>query len=244
MLFATSQKHHLFSSQLASFSSPSRRVSTTSPLRFAATENESSTQQHRTVEGECSAEQVIKKSRFIGISTHCESWEDAQTFLASVREQHPKSRHVCFGFVAGHNPVQERSSDDGEPTGTAGSPILGGIKGEGLSDTVCAVVRYSGGIKLGAGGLIRAYGGTARLVLRETQTRILIPKSTFRIRTTGASVGSVYEIVNKFGGSVGEEAYQDTGEMEATVVCKTEQYDDIALALSDATRGGIIFINS
>ena len=72
-----------------------------------------------------SDEQTIKKSRFIGIIQHCESWKDAQTFIENVRSEHPKSRHVCFGFVAGSNPVQERSSDDGEPSGTGGSPILG-----------------------------------------------------------------------------------------------------------------------
>jgi hypothetical protein len=90
------------------------------------------------------SEQVIKKSRFIGLAKHCNSWDDAQEFVASVWKEHPKARHVCFGFVAGANPVQERSVDDGEPSGTAGVPILGGIKGEGLSDTVCVVVRYFG----------------------------------------------------------------------------------------------------
>lgn len=70
------------------------------------------------------AEQTIKKSRFIGIATYCTSWDDAQAFTSSIKKQHPKARHVCFGFLAGYNPVQERCSDDGEPTGTAGVPIL------------------------------------------------------------------------------------------------------------------------
>ena len=72
-----------------------------------------------------SSEQIIKKSRFIGIASHCETWDDARDFIDRVRQDHPKSRHACFGFVAGSNPVQERSSDDGEPSGTAGQPILG-----------------------------------------------------------------------------------------------------------------------
>lgn len=70
------------------------------------------------------SEQIIKKSRFIGIAKHCTSWDDAQEFVKSVKAEHPKSRHVCFGFVCGTNPVTERCSDDGEPTGTAGVPIL------------------------------------------------------------------------------------------------------------------------
>ena len=71
------------------------------------------------------AEQTIKRSRFIGIAKYCKSWDDAQSFIKQIRGEHPKARHVCFAFVAGFNPVQERCSDDGEPTGTAGLPILG-----------------------------------------------------------------------------------------------------------------------
>jgi hypothetical protein len=73
------------------------------------------------------AEQVIKRSRFIGIAKHCTSWEEAKVFIESIRKVHPKSRHACFGFVCGCNPVTERCSDDGEPTGTAGPPILGSL---------------------------------------------------------------------------------------------------------------------
>lgn len=90
------------------------------------------------------AEMEVKKSRFIGYAQHAETWKEAQEFLSVVKQEHPKSRHIAFGFVAGCNPVQERCSDDGEPTGTAGLPVLGGIKGEDLSDVVCAVVRYFG----------------------------------------------------------------------------------------------------
>jgi putative IMPACT (imprinted ancient) family translation regulator len=71
------------------------------------------------------AELEIKKSRFLGYAQRTETWKEAQDYVATVRSEHPKARHVCFGFVAGVNPVQERCSDDGEPTGTAGVPILG-----------------------------------------------------------------------------------------------------------------------
>jgi hypothetical protein len=94
------------------------------------------------------ADQIIKKSHFIGVTKHCTAWESAQEFVKCIRSEHPKARHICFAFVGGFNPKTERCSDDGEPTGTAGVPILGGINGEDLSDTVCAVVRYSGGIKV------------------------------------------------------------------------------------------------
>lgn len=71
------------------------------------------------------SEMEVKKSRFIGYAQNVDSWKQAQEFIYWVRTEHPKSRHACFGFVAGVNPVQERCSDDGEPTGTAGAPILG-----------------------------------------------------------------------------------------------------------------------
>jgi len=187
------------------------------------------------------AEQIIKKSRFIGIAKHCTSWSNAQNFIASIRSEHNKARHVCFGFVSGHNPVQERCSDDGEPTGTAGVPILGSIKNEDLSDTVCAVVRYSGGVKLGAGGLIRAYGGTTRLVLREADTMVLIPKSILRITTPSANTGQLYATVSKFGGSTSDESYAPNGEFKITVVLESNDFKAMIHELSDATRGAFTF---
>jgi len=117
---------------------------------------------------------VVKKSRFIGIAKQCSTFEDAESFIADVKIEHPKSRHVVFGYVGCNT---ERSTDDGEPTGTAGSPVLSAVKGEGLSDTGCVVVKYFGGIKLGAGGLIRAYGGAAREVLRSAEKVAVVERT-------------------------------------------------------------------
>ena len=204
----------------------------------------------KTLEGNdiYAAEEVIKKSRFIGYASHCKSWDDAQIILAEVRKDHPKSRHVCFGFVSsssgggGEGVGTERCSDDGEPTGTAGVPILGAIKGEDLSDVLCIVVRYSGGIKLGAGGLIRAYGGTGRLVLRSANTEICIPQSTIRISTKAANSGSIYAAAAKYGGITGGESYNDRGELEVTITCDEENGDRLKDDIVDATRGGVIFL--
>lgn len=80
------------------------------------------------------SEMEVKKSRFLGYAQHAATWKEAQDFLEVVKEMHPKSRHIAFGFVAGYNPVQERCSDDGEPTGTAGLPVLGEC--EGIEDTL------------------------------------------------------------------------------------------------------------
>ena len=186
-------------------------------------------------------EQTIKKSRFIGLAMNCASWGAAQEFIAQVRADHPKARHVCFGFVAGVNPVQERASDDGEPTGTGGAPIIGAIKGENLSDVVCCVVRYSGGIKLGAGGLIRAYGGTARLALRVGPNKVLIPTSSVRVVTSSSNAGSVYQAIGKFGGSTSDECYNDKGDLEVTLTCESEFMEQLQNDIRDATKGEAIF---
>jgi len=205
--------------------------------------------QHQTLEelqdGEYySDDQIIKKSHFIGITKHCTTWDSAKIFVDSIRAEHPKARHVCFAFVGGFNPKTERCSDDGEPTGTAGNPILGAINGEDISDTVCIVVRYSGGIKLGAGGLIRAYGGTARMALRAAEKKILIPKSSARVSTSSSNAGQIYATSMKHSGVVEGETYNDVGDLEVTITCDTANFQDMIDDLTDATRGNLTFKDS
>lgn len=116
-----------------------------------------------------------------------------------------------------------------------------GINGEELSDTVCIVVRYYGGIKLGAGGLIRAYGSTARLVLREAERQVLIPKSQTCVCASSANVGSIYATVTKYGGIVEGEKYNKKGDLISTIICDTEKFDSMIEEIRDATRGNVIF---
>jgi len=185
------------------------------------------------------AEEIVKKSRFVGYTAHCTSWDEAQTILESVRADHVKCRHVCFGFVSG---TTERSTDNGEPTGTAGAPILNAIKGEGLSDVLCVVVRYFGGIKLGAGGLIRAYGGAARLVLRSARTVVCIPKISLRLSTSASNSGVVYSTTARHdGATTSDEAYNDQGELVLTITCKEEDGRRLMDDIVDVTRGGVVF---
>ena len=127
------------------------------------------------------AELEVKKSRFLGYASHARTWDDAKSYIEHVKSEHPKARHWCYGYCGGYNPVNERCSDDGEPSGTAGAPILNALRGEGMSDSVCVVVRYFGGIKLGAGGLIRAYGAAARQVLREASVEIIVPTTSIQV---------------------------------------------------------------
>ncbi len=114
-----------------------------------------------TVFGEYESEKTIEKSRFITYSAHAESEEEARAFIAKIRSKHSLATHVCYAFVADKTGNLQRFSDDGEPQGTAGMPILDVLKNKKLFETVVAVVRYFGGIKLGAGGLVRAYSSSA-----------------------------------------------------------------------------------
>lgn len=114
--------------------------------------------QYLTIRHDGSHETEIKKSRFICHLARVADEDEAQAFVAAVRKQYWDARHNCTAFVVGDEHRRERSSDDGEPGGTAGVPMLEVLRRRGLTDTVAVVTRYFGGIKLGAGGLVRAYG--------------------------------------------------------------------------------------
>ncbi len=115
----------------------------------------------RTVFSRHESEKVIEKSRFLTYSAHVEGEEEARAFLAEIRKMHSLATHVCYAFIADKASNLQRFSDDGEPQGTAGVPILEVLKAKKLTETAVAVVRYFGGVKLGAGGLVRAYSSSA-----------------------------------------------------------------------------------
>ena len=224
------------------FATQGVRVTTTrqGPLlvRLLGTSEEVGHEHKTLAQGMFVAEIEIKKSRFIAYAKHTPTWDSAQAFIAEIKtQQHPKARHWCYAFRAGSNPVNERSGDDGEPTGTAGVPILNAIRGEGLSDTLCLVVRYFGGVKLGAGGLIRAYGGAAREVLRKAEVKVLIPTSTALVKVNASHVGSVYELVAKFSATPSEEEFLADGSMQVKITCESAHMDAFCSSLTDATRG-------
>ncbi len=101
---------------------------------------------------------VIQKSRFIAHFARVETEEEAQDFIQEIKKQHWSATHNCSAYLIGEQDQIQKANDDGEPSGTAGVPMLEVLKKRELKDTVVVVTRYFGGIKLGAGGLIRAYG--------------------------------------------------------------------------------------
>lgn len=120
-------------------------------------------------------EKVIERSRFIAGCAHAESEEEARAFVEKVRAQHSLATHNCFAFIADAAGNLMRFSDDGEPQGTAGMPILEVLRSKKLMQTAVTITRYFGGIKLGAGGLVRAYSSTAAEALAGADIREYTP---------------------------------------------------------------------
>ena len=121
----------------------------------------------RTIKEDGQVQEEIKKSRFICHIKRVTTEDEARNFIQAVKKEHYKATHNCSAFILGERSEMKRSSDDGEPSGTAGVPMLGVLENHQLTN-VCAVgTRYFGGIKLGAGGLIRAYAGSVALAIKE-----------------------------------------------------------------------------
>ena len=119
-----------------------------------------------TIRSTGSDEVTIQKSRFIGLAAPCSSEEEAQAFIRSIREKYRDARHHCYAYVIGLNSGIMRYSDDGEPGGTAGMPMMDVLKNEGIVNCCVVVVRYFGGILLGTGGLVRAYTQGCKIALQ------------------------------------------------------------------------------
>ena len=121
----------------------------------------------RTIKEDGQVQEEIKKSRFICHAKRVYSEEEAREFITAIKKEHYKATHNCSAFIIGEHSEVKRTSDDGEPSGTAGVPMLGVLENHNLTNICVVVTRYFGGIKLGAGGLIRAYAGSVALAVKE-----------------------------------------------------------------------------
>ena len=126
----------------------------------------------------------VKKSVFIGRSFHITSPEEASEFLSAERKKYPDARHLCYAWVIGGDNARPKTSDDGEPQGTAGQPLLELLTSNGFTDTLICVTRYFGGTLLGTGGLRRAYSDSGRQALEAGEPVTLIPALKWRRNTS------------------------------------------------------------
>ncbi len=134
---------------------------------------------YRTVLKAAGDEQIIQRSRFIGDASPAASAEEALAFLEAVRARHRDATHHCYAYIIGQNAGIMRYSDDGEPSGTAGLPIIEVMKARGVVDCCVVVTRYFGGVLLGAGGLTRAYAHTCAIALDAAGVCVMHPTETW-----------------------------------------------------------------
>ncbi len=175
----------------------------------------------------------VKKSRFLATAHPVSSEEEALDFLASVRKKYWDARHNCYAYTVGSRMELQRSSDDGEPGGTAGRPILELlIKGE-VHNGIVVVTRYFGGTLLGTGGLIRAYQAAAQAALADSTIALRQSGQTLTIRTDYPGLGKIQHLAAELHIPVLDTQYTDV--VELTVVTPEEQADAFQKKVTEAT---------
>ena len=186
-----------------------------------------------TVSGISVSESSVKGSRFFGIAMPCPDEETIRSNLKRVQTDYPNATHYCYGAVFGGTNRSERSSDNGEPSGTAAKPILSVIRGNSLTDTMVVVVRYFGGTLLGTGGLVHAYTESAEDSIKCASIRKMHACSLFRI-TLGYS--DINPFNSKCAGYCAEPpkyVYEASVDIEAAV--PADRADEFISAVSEAT---------
>lgn len=145
-------------------------------------------------------EEEIKKSRFITYLRHTEGLEQAKAFWAEIKALHPTARHHCWAAVAGspNDSQQYGFSDDGEPSGTAGKPMLNYLLGSGVGEISAVVVRYYGGILLGTGGLVRAYGNGVQQALQHLSTIRKVLRKSYRLQLSYDQFNDVQHLLSHY----------------------------------------------
>lgn len=161
----------------------------------------------------------IKKSEFIAYAYPVGSREQAMFHVEQLREQYPDARHFCWAYIIGDpdNTTSAGFDDDGEPSGTAGRPILNVLQHKSIGNVIIIVVRYFGGIKLGAGGLTRAYTGSAQAAVDEMILRPYVPMSQIQILATFATEAQCRYVIESLGGQIDDVAYSKHVTLTATL---------------------------
>lgn len=152
----------------------------------------------------------VKKSRFIACAQQARSREQAMAFIADLKQTFPDARHICWGYLIGdpNNSTQAGCHDDGEPSGTAGKPILAQIQYSQIGNVVVGCVRYFGGIRLGAGGLVRAYREAAQLALKSLATDTYQRWVEYKIQCGFEAEHLVRQLLENLDGEITHVGYQ------------------------------------
>ncbi|MCH5200932.1 MAG: YigZ family protein [Oscillospiraceae bacterium] len=191
---------------------------------------------YRTVAGAACASFVEKKSEFIGNISPCKTEEEAIAFIQEIRRQHRRATHNCYAYILRENNTV-RHSDDGEPGGTAGAPMLEVLKKEGLTDVCCVVTRYFGGIMLGAGGLVRAYTEGAKIAVDAARIKEMRMAEQLRLTLDYSLYGKIGAALSEFDVRVCSEDF--AADVTLTVYIAEEKSGGLSARLTDICCGKI-----
>jgi len=182
-------------------------------------------------------EQTIKRSRFVTSLTHAPDMESARAFVAAVKAEFPDATHNCWAFNAGPpgDTAYVGLSDDGEPSGTAGKPMLNTLLHSGVGEIAVVVTRWFGGTKLGTGGLVRAYTGLVNLGLESLPLRDMVVTKRLGVSLPYPSVTLFKRLLPDFEAEVAEEAFSDVAEF--TLDLPEERVDAFTRAVIELTGG-------
>ncbi|RSK21439.1 YigZ family protein [Streptococcus oralis] len=195
----------------------------------------------RTIKEDGQVQEEIKKSRFICHAKRVYSEEEARDFITAIKKEHYKATHNCSAFIIGERSEIKRTSDDGEPSGTAGVPMLGVLENHNLTNLCVVVTRYFGGIKLGAGGLIRAYAGSVALAVKEIGIIEIKEQAGIAIQMSYAQ----YQEYNNFlkEHNLMELETNFTDQVDTMIYIDKEEKENIKAALVEFFNGKVTLTN-
>ncbi len=181
-------------------------------------------------------EETIKKSRFICDIKPVTSREEAKKFIAAIKSEFPDARHHCSAFIAGPPQTGDMGmSDDGEPQGTAGKPMLQVLQGSGIGDIAAVVTRYFGGIKLGTGGLVRAYSGAVQLGFEELEVVMKVPMRILSLEISYAQEGMLRRMLDEYRAEIEEQSFG--ANLLFTLIMPSDQVESFCARIVEDTNG-------
>ena len=193
--------------------------------------------EYRTIKEDGQVQEEIKKSRFICHAKRVYSEEEARDFITAIKKEHYKATHNCSAFIVGELSEIKRTSDDGEPSGTAGIPMLGVLENHNLTNVCVVVTRYFGGIKLGAGGLIRAYAGSVALAVKEIGIIEIKEQAGIQIHMTYAQYQEYGNFLKEH--NLIELETNFTDQVDTMIFVDKERKDDIKADLIEFFNGKV-----
>lgn len=196
-----------------------------------------------TIKGSASSEFEEKKSVFLGNIKRVYTEEDARDFINKIKGEHKEASHNVYAYVIGENMGIQRYSDDGEPQGTAGVPVLEAIKKNLITDTVVVVTRYFGGVLLGAGGLVRAYSKCASNVIKEAGIVEKVKGCALYVLTDYDLLGKLQYICSQKDWHIEDIEYTD--KVKLKIFCEVKNLEFIKVQMLEVSSGkAIIIINN